>query len=330
MQAASPCVTEMQRRRRRAGTSRAHLISGRTISPPEPPVVTRRDGRQGSAPRGAQPGDASPGRAVAPRLGRAADSIPMGLRWTTVFLDLPAAGFERPWTSGPRSPAPVRHRGATRRVASRLRRPPSGTPACGCNGCVPGTVAATWTSTSTATTLPAKHARLARGLGAGSRDTEPGSAVLSSPGGFGFCIVPHEGEARLPPAVPIGPGGPPAGRLDQLCLDIPEPLFDAEYAFRAALTGWPPRGSTYPEFEGVRYPAGTPVHLLFQRRASREPGDLVTAHVDFACGPDTVAVAQHHVALGAVVDADHGQWIRMRDPRGRPYCLTRRAVAADA
>ncbi len=72
-------------------------------------------------------------------------------------------------------------------------------------------------------------AAAAQRLGAAVVARHDGWTVLRSPGGLPFCLVPWHGEANTPPVV-TAPGGE-ASRLDQVCLDVPPPGYDAELAF---------------------------------------------------------------------------------------------------
>ncbi|MFI9576723.1 VOC family protein [Microbispora rosea] len=137
-------------------------------------------------------------------------------------------------------------------------------------------------------------------------------AVLRSPEGRAFCLVPGEGTTRRPPAF--------AGtRLDQVCLDIAPGAYEEEVAFWAALTGWSPRRGSLPEFTVLAMPE-MPVRILLQR-LDKGPGR--SAHVDLACAdPDAARV--RHERHGAVLVTRGRHWLVMRDPAGGVYCLTRR------
>ncbi|XVQ82065.1 VOC family protein [Microbispora siamensis] len=137
-------------------------------------------------------------------------------------------------------------------------------------------------------------------------------AVLRSPEGRAFCLVSWEGAARRPPVF--------AGtRLDQVCLDIAPGAYEEEVAFWAALTGWPPRRGSLPEFTVLAMP-GMPVRILLQR-LSEGPGR--SAHIDLACA-DAEAARVLHERHGAAFVARGRHWIVMRDPAGGVYCLTER------
>ncbi|WP_245923142.1 VOC family protein [Paractinoplanes atraurantiacus] len=138
--------------------------------------------------------------------------------------------------------------------------------------------------------------------------------VVRSPAGVVFCLVPWHGEKRRP-------GAGRRSLVDQLCVDVPSALFEAEIEFWSGLTGWPRRPSDLPEFEHLERGAGMPLKLLFQRIGSAEAG----MHVDFAC-TDVDAEVRRHVELGAsVVRRVPGQWTTLTDPVGREYCVTGRA-----
>ncbi|WP_182907431.1 VOC family protein [Microbispora sp. H13382] len=149
-------------------------------------------------------------------------------------------------------------------------------------------------------------------LGAAVADDHGDWAVLRSPEGRAFCLVPGEGTTRRPPVF--------AGtRLDQVCLDIAPGAYEEEVAFWAALTGWPPRRGSLPEFTVLAMP-GMPVRILLQR-LGEGPGR--SAHIDLACAdPDAARV--RHERHGAVLVARGRHWLVMRDPAGGVYCLTRR------
>jgi hypothetical protein len=157
-------------------------------------------------------------------------------------------------------------------------------------------------------------------LGARERFRETGEViVLDSPGGFPFCVVRWAGEATVPDPADLDRSG--LNRLDQLCLDAPPRLFEAEVAFWAALTGWEARAGSRAEFRSLVRPAALPVRLLFQRLD--DDAARVTGHLDFACD-DRDRLAARHTAAGARVVATFPHWTTMADPTGRPYCLTGR------
>lgn len=146
--------------------------------------------------------------------------------------------------------------------------------------------------------------------------------VLASPGGFVHCLVRDEGERARPAAVVGSRGG--RSRLDQVCLDVPAPLLEAEVTYWASLTGWPARRARGSEFVVLERPAGMPLRLMLQELGDDDTRARVSAHLDLACGDDVATVAAEHVDLGAeVVDTSHA-WTVLRDPAGLTYCLTPR------
>jgi Glyoxalase-like domain len=168
-------------------------------------------------------------------------------------------------------------------------------------------------------------------LGSSVTYAEPGFSVLRSPGGFQYCLVEWEGESERA-AVFVAPDGS-RSRLDQVCLDVAPELLDREVEFWHAMTGWPPRQGSLPEFQVLKPPGNLPIRILIQRLGGNEPAlqrqpppqpPPVTAHVDLACGTDIDAVAARHETLGATIVARRGHWTVMRDPAGSTYCLTAR------
>ena len=153
------------------------------------------------------------------------------------------------------------------------------------------------------------------GLGA----TALAAPVLRSPGGLVFCLVQWHGE-RSRPAPVRWPGGQ-RSFVDQICLDVPAAVFEAEADFWAALTGWPRRSVGESEFEALVRPAGQPLRLLLQRIGSAVGG----MHLDLACDGVDREVARH-LALGARHVRDGRGWVTLRDPAGRDYCVTGRGV----
>jgi hypothetical protein len=116
-----------------------------------------------------------------------------------------------------------------------------------------------------------------------------------------------------------------AGRrsiVDQVCLDIPGPRFEAEATFWAALTGWSrTTDGRVDEFERLVRPAHVPYAVLLQRLDDDQAA--VTAHLDLACD-DRDAETARHVSLGAEPVRRTAGWTVLRDPVGTTYCLTDR------
>jgi hypothetical protein len=167
----------------------------------------------------------------------------------------------------------------------------------------------------------ASTARRVVDLGATVDGEHEDVVVLRSPGGLAFCIVAHDGE-QVRPAPVVGADGR-ASRVDQVCLDIPEPAFDQEAGFWSAVTGWPRRHGSLPEFDYLERPSGMPLRLLLQRLQS-DAGAPTSAHLDVACD-DQRALAEEHVRLGASAVRRTDSWTTLLDPVGRAYCLTRRS-----
>lgn len=151
------------------------------------------------------------------------------------------------------------------------------------------------------------------GLGADVVAPHGDWAVLRSPGGQLFCAVPWQGSSVRPPVVADS-------RLDQVCLDIPPSVYEAEVDFWVALTGWELSAGSLPEFRTLQPPPGFGVRILLQRLAAEQPA---SAHLDLACA-DVEATRVRHEALGATAVTRGRHWTVMRDPAGGTYCLTGR------
>lgn len=143
---------------------------------------------------------------------------------------------------------------------------------------------------------------------------EPGLVVLRSPGGFGFCVS-GGGGWRRPLATP--------GVVDQVCLDVPPSLLEAEAFFWHELTLAPLRAGRTGEFVVLERGEGMPLRLMLQRLDDERPAP-VTAHLDLAGGTELSLVVERHQALGALVLHEGLHWVTLRDPAGLPYCVTRR------
>jgi predicted enzyme related to lactoylglutathione lyase len=147
-----------------------------------------------------------------------------------------------------------------------------------------------------------------------------GYVIMSSPGGFVFCLVSHGGEPQRPTPF-VGCGGTPS-LVDQICLDVPTALMATEKSFWAAMTGWQLSESAMPEFSFLNRPDDLPWRILLQDIGSGQT--TICAHIDIACGPEVDAVSVAHQQLGAEVVTKFARWTTMRDPVGTLYCLTRR------
>ena len=142
-------------------------------------------------------------------------------------------------------------------------------------------------------------------------------AVMRSPGGLLFCHT-LGGVARRPRMDRTQPHCV----VDQVCLDIPPRLWDAEVSFWQTLTGRVLERSGRPEFALLADPdpAGPP-RILLQRLEDDAPA--VEAHLDLAAA-DREAEARRHESLGAQRIEDFEPWTQMRAPSGHVYCLTDR------
>ena len=153
----------------------------------------------------------------------------------------------------------------------------------------------------------------------GAREVaDHGYVVMTSPAGLTFCLVTHPSRERSAPVT--WPGGHHS-LLDQVCLDVPTPLLDAETAFWAAvLEVEAPAGSTASPFRPLPRDPGQPLRLLLQDVGA---GTTARAHLDLATD-DRAAETARHERLGARVWAVHERWTVLADPVGRLYCLTDR------
>ncbi|MCW2794618.1 VOC family protein [Nocardioides sp.] len=157
-------------------------------------------------------------------------------------------------------------------------------------------------------------------LGATVLATHETYAVLSSPGGLTFCLVPH--FASLRPIAASWPGGF-TSLIDQVCIDIPAPVYASETAFWQAVTGWELRHSAVrPEFSNLLRPTAIPLRLLLQRLD--ESDGPVSAHLDLSAS-DRAREIDRHLALGAVLIESFEHWTVLRDPVGATYCITGRS-----
>jgi hypothetical protein len=161
--------------------------------------------------------------------------------------------------------------------------------------------------------------RAAEQLGA-AVDVDLGHVIMRSPTGMTFCLVPHRGESTRP--APAHGGLP--HRLDQVCIDVPAPLFEREAAFWHELTGWELHRSRLAEFAALDQPPSCPLRLLFQRLGPDDDAEVTRAHLDIACGRRVDDVRELHEGFGAEFVAEGQLWVTMRDPAGMVYCLTQR------
>ncbi|MFF1302514.1 VOC family protein [Streptomyces sp. NPDC058307] len=236
----------------------------------------------------------------------------MTTRWTYAFVDRPVARFAQAcdfWTvaTGTRLSEP---RGERREFVTLL--PPGGADACVKAQAVasgPGGAHLDFCVDDVR-----KFAKAAQALGAHVVADQGTLVVLRSPAGQLFCAEPWRGQSTRPPVVR-------GSRLDQVCLDIPPSLHDAEVAFWAALLpDWESLSGSLPEFHVLKPPAGLPVRILLQRLDEERPA---SAHLDLACADIGVTRAEHE-RLGAELVAEGRRWTVLRDPAGGTYCLTGR------
>lgn len=168
------------------------------------------------------------------------------------------------------------------------------------------------------TDRPAAH-RCSVSAGAEDAWTYCGVPVMRSPGGLLFChTLANEGTQRLDRSA--------HAILDQVCLDVPPRLWDAEAAFWPAVTGRRLTPGSHPDFARLLDaddPSGQP-RVLLQRL--HDDAATVTAHPDFAVH-DRAGEQRRHVGLGAEVLAEHDGWTVLRAPSGHVYCLTARDPA---
>jgi len=152
-------------------------------------------------------------------------------------------------------------------------------------------------------------------LGAKEVHQEDDLMVLTSPGGFAFCVVPWRGETTRPATSP--------GVVDQVCLDISPSAYEVEGHFWADLTQWELRHGSREEFIVLARPEGQPIRLLLQRLVDDRPGP-VAAHLDLAGGEHVHDVVVRLSDLGARAIREDTHWVVMRDPGGLPFCVTAR------
>ncbi|MFT5531385.1 MAG: hypothetical protein ACI91O_001407 [Candidatus Poriferisodalaceae bacterium] len=169
---------------------------------------------------------------------------------------------------------------------------------------------------------PSAAQSMAESVGARTVD-DTDVVIMSSPGGFTFCLVGHDGETSV--ASPHDPDLPYV--VDQVCIDVPAELFDAEVEFWSALTGWELGYSSSPEFAFLKRPDGIPLRILFQRLGADDGLTSARAHLDVACGLANSAVAERFEQAGATVTGTWTNWVALRDPSELAFCATRRDPA---
>ncbi len=112
-------------------------------------------------------------------------------------------------------------------------------------------------------------------LGALTKEARPSFCVMASPAGLPFCLVaaPTDEWFERPP--PTGWPGGHQSLVDQVCIDIAPGSFSDEATFWAALTGWERRPGSRPEFEYLvrprENPTSVPVATSRRRPSSAAP-----------------------------------------------------------
>lgn len=239
--------------------------------------------------------------------------------WLTVFLDFAPESFERGvefWrdVTGHELSQPRGERG---QFATLL--PPAGDPHLRVQRLHSGT-----SRIHLDLHVPSPRAAADEAIRLGAREVaDLGYVVLQSPGGLTFCFVRGEGGSVAAPAAGW-PGGHRSS-VDQVCIDVPGEMYDAEVAFWQQVSGRelvPSPGNA--EFLRLVRPEGQPVHLLLQQLG--QPLGEVRAHLDLAT-TDRPAETARHVELGAGVVARYAGWTVLTDPAGSAYCITDRRPA---
>ena len=232
----------------------------------------------------------------------------MVIRWVTGFLDSPSRESEDFWVAVTGSTGLSARRGPDGAFATLL--PAGGDPYLRVQ--VVGDGPPRGHLDLHSADVPALAAR-AEALGAVRVFADGELVVCRSPAGVPFCVVPWHGESVRP--APVG-----LSLLDQVCVDIPVGVFDAEADFWATLTGWERRWAGLPEFDFLVRGAGQPLRLLLQRVDAAAAG----VHLDFACADVPAEVARHEARGAVVVRRVPDDWTTLRDPVGREYCVTAR------
>jgi len=149
---------------------------------------------------------------------------------------------------------------------------------------------------------------------------QPGHAVLATPGGMPFCIVPYFGETTRAPVIDsVHPHA-----VDQICLDVPATSFATDVEFWRELTGWEVNESKLDEFCSFRQPQDLPLRILVQRLGADDRGPA-RAHLDISSGEHREVVVARHRDAGASLHEEHKLWTAMNSPSGLAYCVTDRA-----
>jgi hypothetical protein len=239
----------------------------------------------------------------------------MAVRWVWLFLDLPEREFERSlafWREVVRSDLSA-WRGDYREFATLL--PAQGDPWLKVQRV--GGEGGVHLDLDVDEPLPVAAQR-AQQLGAVVVGDLGDVVVCRSPGGFVFCLTPWSPDEGARGQVRSGA----YSLVDQVCLDIPAPLYAGEVGFWSALTGWPVDDpDPHDEFARLAWPPGLPVRFLLQRLDESE--GPVRGHVDLSA-VDRAAEVERHRGLGARREGRGDGWTVMRGPAGHRYCVTDR------
>lgn len=161
---------------------------------------------------------------------------------------------------------------------------------------------------------PAAAVVRAHDLGATTVTEYDDVTVMRSPGGFVFCQTLLVGRPRM--------ARTGTSVLDQVCLDIPAPLWDEEIRFWEAVTGRTVEPGAHTEFAFLGDPdPGGAIRILLQRLD--EDHGPVRAHPDFAV-TDRASEERRHVSAGAALMEQFDWWSVLQAPGGQVYCLTER------
>ncbi|MCW2781019.1 MAG: hypothetical protein JWR35_1468 [Marmoricola sp.] len=159
--------------------------------------------------------------------------------------------------------------------------------------------------------------RFAENLGARLIASTDYSTYLS-PGGLPFCVVGTPNSVQTPPVR----WGRHTSLVDQVCIDIPDELFESETEFWAELLGFKVKPSwSHHEFASLVGPDVHQLRLLMQRLEDDE--GPVRAHLDLATDDRPAEVARL-ARLGAETVRRTSHWTTMRDPAGMEFCVTDR------
>ena len=170
----------------------------------------------------------------------------------------------------------------------------------------------TWSLTAQTAPRPIDRSK---DLGASAALAYGDVQVMRSPGGLLFCHTLADERRRFARA--------DADRvLDQVCLDIPAPLWAREVEFWHSMTGRQLEAGLRPEFAFLGDPdAHGGLRILLQRLDSSE--GPVRAHPDFAVASRPQETARQ-ASLGAEVVKVMDRWTVMRAPDRHVYCITDR------